>query len=123
VRQLLSHVERVLTVLFGHASRFVKQLENRLSCFVEAVAWRKRDYGIFCHVQTPKFRTRWRFDRQNKEKATKSRERQPARAPDEAGRGKDRIGNGTAFSKISLLGNGGLRVGREGRIRYGAARG
>jgi hypothetical protein len=34
---------------------------------------------------------------------------------------KDRIGNGAAFSKISLLGNGGLRVGRDGRIRDGAA--
>jgi hypothetical protein len=48
----LSHVQRMLTVLFGHASCFVKQLENRLACFVEAVAWSKRDYGIFCHVHT-----------------------------------------------------------------------
>jgi hypothetical protein len=58
VRQLLSDVERVLTVLFGHASCFVKQIENRLSCFVEVAAFlrrRKRDYGIFClaHIHTP----------------------------------------------------------------------
>ena len=67
MRQLLSHVQRVLTVLFGYASRFVKQIENRLSCFVElitAVAFvrrRKRDYGIICpaHAHTPKFRIRW----------------------------------------------------------------
>jgi len=48
----------------------VKQIENRLSCFVELITAvrasafvrrRKRDYGIFClaHVHTPKFRIPW----------------------------------------------------------------
>jgi hypothetical protein len=41
--------------------------------------------------------------------------------PDRAKGLKDRIGNGTAFPKSSLLGNGGLGVGRDGRIRNGAA--
>ena len=60
----------MLAVLFGYASCFVKQIENRLSCFVELITAvrasafvrrRKRDYGIFClaHVHTPKFRIGW----------------------------------------------------------------
>jgi hypothetical protein len=47
----------VLAVLFGYASCFVKQIEDRLSCFVELItAWRKWDYGTFflAHVHTPK---------------------------------------------------------------------
>jgi hypothetical protein len=42
----------VLTVLFGHTSCFVKQLEDGLSCFVESIVAsvrrRKRNYGFFC---------------------------------------------------------------------------
>jgi hypothetical protein len=56
VRQLLSHVQRVLAVLFGGASCFVKQIEDRLSCFVELItAWRKWDYflcGSCSHPQS-----------------------------------------------------------------------
>jgi hypothetical protein len=55
------------------------------------------------------------------DKTTKKQPDRANRAPDEAGKLKDRIGNGTAFPKSSLLGNGGLRVGRDGRIRNGAA--
>jgi hypothetical protein len=68
VRQLLGDIQRLLVVLLGYASCFVKQVEDRLSCVVEAVAWNKRDYGIFCHVHTSMFRTRRRFDQQNNEK-------------------------------------------------------
>ena len=61
--QILSHVQRALTVLFGRPGCFVKQIDDRPSCFVELIttvracaSWRKRDYGIFClaHVYTPK---------------------------------------------------------------------
>jgi hypothetical protein len=42
----------VLTVLFGYAGCFVKQIEDGLSCFVELIVAfvnrRKRKYGFFC---------------------------------------------------------------------------
>jgi hypothetical protein len=34
---LLSHVERMLTICFGNASSFVKQSQNRLTCLVDLI--------------------------------------------------------------------------------------
>jgi hypothetical protein len=58
MRELLSHILCVSSVLLGYAGRFVKQMEYRLSCFVESIIG---NYGIFClaHVHTPKFRIGW----------------------------------------------------------------
>ena len=37
MRELLSHILCVSSVLLGYAGRFVKQMEYRLSCFVESI--------------------------------------------------------------------------------------
>jgi hypothetical protein len=60
VRQLLSDVQRVLTVLFGYTSGFVKQIEDRLSCFVELIvplsggANGITDFSVWLMCDTPK---------------------------------------------------------------------